>query len=449
MCDTEWSTHCECDAGSTSEPAMTAAGTARGADQVRNDMMTFKTLFVSQDIAAYLDEAKRKLIEAIASLAEDQALNTEHSALCEDILHRYTINPPTIDKGGISTTREEVQLSARRDPDCRTEDRSQPFFVTGTKITCFVPYHGNYRLLLCKPSQHSLGGGLQAELRDYENEVVLTYSRGPHEISEIEDVIQQDLDQLRQYLNWVADDVARYNDALVELVDQHVAARRKKVLADKKLVERLGFPLKRRTDAPTTCTTPTVKRRLAPRVPSASAQPYLPEPEPVMDDYENILGVISNMATMIERSPQNFAGIHEEGLRDLFLVQLNGQYEGQATGETFNNEGKTDILVRVKNRNVFIAECKIWSGRAGMSKAIDQLLGYTCWRDTKIALLLFNRNKNMTKMLEKAHDSLKAHPNFKTQLDYPSETGFRCVFTHRDDPNRELTLTTLVFDVPA
>jgi hypothetical protein len=40
------------------------------------------------------------------------------------------------------------------------------------------------------------------------------------------------------------------------------------------------------------------------------------------------------------------------------LVQLNGQYEGQATGETFNFQGKTDILIRVDGQNIFVAECK-------------------------------------------------------------------------------------------
>jgi hypothetical protein len=36
-----------------------------------------------------------------------------------------------------------------------------------------------------------------------------------------------------------------------------------------------------------------------------------------------------------------FAGMGEETLRSHFLVQRNGVYEGQATGETFNFEGNT------------------------------------------------------------------------------------------------------------
>jgi len=99
---------------------------------------------------------------------------------------------------------------------------------------------------------------------------------------------------------------------------------------------------------------------------------------------------MQNMVTVIERSPSAFKNMQEEDIRQHFLVQLNGQYEGQATGETFNLEGKTDILIRVEGKNIFIAECKFWKGPESLKKAIDQLLDYTTWRDTKTAIVVFN-----------------------------------------------------------
>ena len=55
-------------------------------------------------------------------------------------------------------------------------------------------------------------------------------------------------------------------------------------------------------------------------------------------------------------------------------MNLNGHYD--ATGETFNAEGKTDILIRTDGRNVFIAKCKFWKGQKALHVAIDQMLGY-------------------------------------------------------------------------
>jgi hypothetical protein len=63
----------------------------------------------------------------------------------------------------------------------------------------------------------------------------------------------------------------------------------------------------------------------------------------------------------------------EGDLRQVLLVALKPSYPGQVTAETFNFTGKTDILVRHDDRNIFIAECKIWSGAKGFAEAIDQL----------------------------------------------------------------------------
>ena len=84
--------------------------------------------------------------------------------------------------------------------------------------------------------------------------------------------------------------------------------------------------------------------------------------------------------------------LDEEALRNLVLVSLNCQYEGRATGETFRNKGKTDINIKEKNRAAFVAECKIWKGRKNFTAAIEQLLRYLTWRDSKTALLIFSRN---------------------------------------------------------
>jgi hypothetical protein len=154
------------------------------------------------------------------------------------------------------------------------------------------------------------------------------------------------------------------------------------------------------------------------------------------------------MVAVMERSPQAFAEMGEEDLRWHFLVQLNGQYEGQATGETFNYTGKTDILIRVDGKNIFIAECKFWRGPKALIDTIDQLLGYASWRDTKTAILLFNRDRNFSAVLAKIPSVVENHLCFKRKISVEDETIFRYVFHQPDDPNRELLLAILAFDIP-
>ena len=167
-----------------------------------------------------------------------------------------------------------------------------------------------------------------------------------------------------------------------------------------------------------------------------------------MEHYEQALKIMQDMALVMERSPDAFKTMDEEALRQHFLVQLNGQFEGKATGETFNMAGKTDILLREGERNVFIAECKFWKGPKAFGEAIDQLLGYATWRDGKTAILVFNRGTETSTVLAGIDATVKAHASFKRAVNWPHESGFRYVLHGVGDANRELTLTVLVFHVP-
>ena len=103
------------------------------------------------------------------------------------------------------------------------------------------------------------------------------------------------------------------------------------------------------------------------------------------------------MTLVMERSPSAFAKMEEEHIRFHYLVQLNGQYDGAAVGEAFNFQGKTDILVRHQNHNLFIAECKFWSGPKGLKETVDQNFSVTspgATRKPPLSYLLIERTSH-------------------------------------------------------
>jgi hypothetical protein len=243
-------------------------------------------------------------------------------------------------------------------------------------------------------------------------------------------------------------DTDAFNTSIPQIIRTQIAQRRKKLLDDRNLVSNLGFSLKKRPEAPKTYAAPVSRKRIEPRMPPASTAPFKPEPALVDAVYANILDIVSNMALVMERSPSAFASIDEEDLRQHFLVQLNGQYEGQATGETFNYQGKTDILLRVDGRNIFIAECKYWRGAKSYVETIDQVLSYISWRDTKIAVIVFNRNKEFANVLTQIRALTREHHGYKSGPVVEGETRFRYIFGQKADQSREVVLTVLAFDVP-
>ena len=83
-----------------------------------------------------------------------------------------------------------------------------------------------------------------------------------------------------------------------------------------------------------------------------------------------------------------------------------------------------------------------------MIDTLDQLLGYMSWRDTKTAVLIFNRNRDHSGVLQKITDVVPTHSCYKRTLSPRSDTHFRHVFHQPSDKNREIFLAVLAFHVP-
>jgi hypothetical protein len=403
-------------------------------------------LFAQSDLRSVIELHGAAITKEVEGAPANQLLNTSVDDFADYLVDKYRLDAPRLREDEIAADQEETKIDVSQDPMRFITDRSQPFYINATRVSIHVPFDGDPDLFKYQPSTFTWN---PPRGRVVGGQLILAFVSMDHNAEAIQQQLQAELSRFRQYLGWVEHDVTPFNDGLRDRARGAIEMRRQKLLKDQGLVAALGFPLIRREDAPKTYTTPAVRRKVKLQRPAANTAPFVPEPALDMNEYDHILSVIRNMVAVMERSPKAFKGMGEEDLRQHFLVQLNGQYDGQATGETFNYEGKTDILIRVEGRNIFIAECKYWRGAKVLAATIDQLLGYTTWRDTKTALLIFNRSKNFSAVVNQVPEVIRAHSNFKRELPYEGETGFRCVMGHRDDPSRDLIVTTLAFDVPA
>lgn len=402
-------------------------------------------LFCRADWFSVEQRQKRALQSEIDAIDGNRLLNTSVEDLCRFFEEKFRIDVPELHEEQIVADQEETQIDVSQDQMRYIRDRSRPFHVAGTRIEVTVPFSGDSEAFNIQPTTYT-SAPPRGEVRDG---TLLIKIQGTNlEPQQVRSEIDRTIGEVKKYLEWLRANARGFNEQIGRLANERITWRRKKLLADQNLVANLGFPLKERPGAPRTFTAPNVRKRLAPTMPPASAVSYKPEPVLSTDDYEHVLSVMTNMAFVMERSPSAFSAMDEEALRSHFLVQLNGHYEGQATGETFNYEGKTDILVRAEGKNIFIAECKYWSGAKKLAETIDQLLGYLSWRDTKAAIVVFNRNKNFSQVIETIPGAVTAHPNFKRMVDDNGEGRSRYVLAHRDDKNREMVLTVLAFDVP-
>lgn len=171
---------------------------------------------------------------------------------------------------------------------------------------------------------------------------------------------------------------------------------------------------------------------------------------PILDKliYNDILDVIFSAGKNMESKPSLYISKDEESLRDLFLFLLETRYKGvTATGETFNREGKTDILLKFADdsSNVFVAECKIWHGVSEMNKAINQLFSYLTWRDSKVALILFVKEVNFTNILDKIKKEILTHELAVKFITERGDSSFSYEFHLPQDKEKKVLLEVIAF----
>lgn len=403
-------------------------------------------LFSTTNLQHSLEATAAEMCTKIDSVPPERFLNTAPADLVAHFVEEFRVEPVKLHRDQMYADSSEKLVDVSGDSNRWIEDRSRPFYRPGQQIVVHVPFSGEAPLLNAQPNQYTLNPP-RGTIVGYE--LVLSYEMPDDAAKEVRPELDKTLDAIEQYLQWQADLIQAHNGTLASVAEQAIDNRRRRLLANSQRVAALGIPVRTKGDAPATYTIPIVRKKATPSLPPATTTPFEPEPTWAMDQYEHALSVIQQMTLVMERSPSAFRTMDEEALRQHFLVQLNGQFEGRATGETFNLNGKTDILLREGSRNAFIAECKFWKGPKKFSEAIDQLLGYTAWRDSKTAILVFNRGTAMSTILASVRAICEAHPNVKRSVEWSHPSGFRYVFHQKDDRNREFIMTVLVFDVPA
>jgi hypothetical protein len=312
-------------------------------------------LFSNQDMSNLVSHQMKQALAAVQQIPADAFLNTPTEDIVSDLTEKYSFTPPTL-------RRADAYIDGPHEIEIRLPDYGREVRLRGTLLALIVPFDGE-GMFYVNPGRW--GGAIRGNLHN--NNLVLTVRGENLQTAQVNQQFNVRIDEIEEYLGYQRAMADAHRQNLPPRLRPEIEARKQKLLDARQMVSGLAFPIRARPDAPKTFVAPIVRRTL-PAASRKATEPF--NPEPVLDDanYEHILSVIDNMAHVMERSPSAFVDSGEEALRQHFLVQLNGHYQGAATGETFNFTGKTDILIRVNGKNIFVAECKFWQARKCLQK---------------------------------------------------------------------------------
>lgn len=396
-------------------------------------------LFHEGDGLSTLQNQLKSAANEVASLPEERILNTDTQALAEYFVKKYEIKIPVLDRDNLFAEHHERSVTVYDQFDQRE------FQVPGEAYDLELPFEGDPIIFKLKPNTFNFNPP-QAVVRG--SLLYFSISGRTLDPNSVKQQIDAVLNSIEEYLGWHRAMWQSFDDQLRTTVTQAIEERRNRLLQQKDAASQLatlGIKLKEKSGDTRTFVPPAIKQVLKPQLPPMRAsQP--PEPTLSTDQYATILGLLRDAGRSTEQSSSRIRQLDEEALRDIFLVPLNSHF-GTATGEAFNFNGKTDILIKHEGKNLFVAEFKFWGGEKLYSETIDQLLSYLTWRDTKTAIVIFNRNKGFSGVLEKIRETTKAHINFISGPKHLDETSDEYTFSIPHDDDRTVTVSVISFDL--
>ena len=403
-------------------------------------------LFCANDLANQLRARQDTARLAVDDIPEEQFLISSDQEIVDHIVSKFSVQPLALQEDTITMDQSETRVDVSGDPMRFSPlGRNGPFLVSGTRVDINVPFVGEDWLLRCRTSTWSTAFPC-AQVNRGALRISISL---PHDVDrkQFKEHYERELNLIKQYVERSHSEVVAYNESLPQLAGQAIASRRERLSKHAGVAAMLGIPLVAREGAPS-MTPVRVEIRRPPSLPVPPKTGLAPEPGIDDKTYELILQCIRHQGRTFENMPATFAKNNEEDLRNFILAQLNTYFIGKAAGEVFRNRGKSDICIEQDNRAAFIGECKIWDGPASLTGAMDQLLGYLTWRDSKASLIIFNsKNKNFSKILEAVPETTQSHPLFVRNLNHNEAGEWRIQMHSKEDEGRRVSVHIFAFDL--
>jgi hypothetical protein len=394
-------------------------------------------LFAGDRLETELEHTFRAVVRHVARIPADQILAADDEHIVQGLLREARADCPELLTDAIESL---PMMEYSQDIGLYGDGTSIARQVPRYRIV--VPFTGDTRILRSRPSQTSLAHPVALDLREHELELFVDGQQPPEQVRASFDA---QIDAIERYLSWARVDCDTHNRRLAADLPGLVRARREQVQVFRATEATVGYPLRLR-DSTGAVPVP-FTRRSAPHLTLSPVRDGRPGRRWVLEDadYQEALRVLDYWRDSLERAPSIADGRGEEEIRDLLVAGLNGVFKGAAASEVFNGKGKTDILIRHEQVNVFIGECKIWTGRGSLVQALDQLFGYAVWRDTKTAMLLFVRQNDVSTVIRTSLETIRAHQNFTADAPATADGRYNFVMHATGDPKQQIAMAFLPF----
>nr|WP_011310441.1 hypothetical protein [Spiroplasma citri]CAI94241.1 hypothetical protein [Spiroplasma citri] len=381
----------------------------------------------------------------IENLEDNYILNVDENTIINSFFDKYEIEPINL------------LIDEKYAKEDKKEKLGKDFFGNSicynvTILKVYIPYYGNKNLFYLQPSTIIF---FSVEIFINDDNIFFIVELDKNNIHNTKSKIEENIEYLEKNIEYIKNEITVYNNSLKFKIKENIKNRKEKILQSKKILEQLNIPVATKDDNENNTIPVSIikskRKKIVQRPKPEIINNFNLDPTISEDIYLEILETIISAGESLEKYPSLYSMKSEEAIRDFILSNLSSNFDNDnlsATSETFNRNGKTDILLKHKNRNIFVAECKIWRGKKQFLDAINQLQSYLTWRDTKTALILFIKEKNISAIIEKINVIISKHPHLISKNKELNEYDIIYDFSFKQDDTKKFQLAVLFYHLP-
>lgn len=203
-------------------------------------------LFNDYDLYSILENQKAKNRDIVQNFTTNDIANKQLEDLANEAVEQQKIETIKFLEDDINIDQSETQVDVSQDFMRHIPDRSRPFYINGIKVSYFVPFTGDKELFKCRPNQFTIN---HPHAVIEENELIFEYRVIDGELGKTKIAFEKDFSSVKQWTQWVNEQVEQYNQSILTNVQPQIAARQQLISQSQQQVNGLGFKIREKKPA--------------------------------------------------------------------------------------------------------------------------------------------------------------------------------------------------------
>lgn len=218
-------------------------------------------LFSGPELSEYLDTQSQRIEKLVLGIGAQRLLKTDVEKIVLEINKKLSVSPIVLLEQEITVNNKETKVDVSQNSFRYIHDIKKPVFVSGTKVTYYIPFQGNVELLKLKPNRYNYNPPHVTKI--IKNELIIEYIITNGNVKKTKSDFDRDFANIKQWIGYINNQIEKHNQELVKPIRSKLLNRQQILISSQEQINELGYKIR-----PKQTRTPKAKTQIKETVPT-------------------------------------------------------------------------------------------------------------------------------------------------------------------------------------